>query len=647
MWRRGGLILAVMLCVSCWQRPARRPRIQALAIKKPSGSLGLEYETTTEKRTFDGGETRVTDGIFSQTLELETEGYVFHPKLVEFAMSGLIGFTQEEYEEEDEEENRSSTGRGDLLEFDLAADILREKLFPIRAYASRRDQVVPRRFAPSISLDDTRYGAIVRWADLKTPMALSFNHESIVENSDTEIGASQTDTWYVAYNVRAHLGSAGVLSLNLNHSTTSEDVYDTEVETDTVDIRHDVFLDSDNHHRLVTDIRYFEDKGDVPQRDFDYAARLVMDHTESFSTEYEIDYDYTEREQQTQEYYEAGAGFTHELFESLTTSAGVNISEKQTDSGLTSSRQGGNVTLNYRKRTRLGTLFLGAAANHRTTDVTGATTTLFTIDERHRLSDSAPAVLIHTDVVRTSIVVTDTDRNRLAEGLDYSITEMGNRIGLRYVPGGEIDVLVSYRHVEPGDNRTTELTTRWHASHAFSFGFTPYIRVVDRSVTIRPKRLRLLENDESIVTIGAEQKLGRLTLDAERRTVDSASSPYNSTSFGANYFITTINKARINMTAAYSDLQFTEEPTRETQIWSLAASAARPISRALSITCSAEYRDENDSDIASTESFVGRAGLSWAFRAFRFNADVEYSQTESETNTNENTWFFFRLERLF
>ena len=641
--------MVAVVAASCAPASSVNSEFQPLRLARPKGSVGVRYESTSEKTEGALGNVKTAGTTLEEFLELKTRGSVVHPNLLEFTASGLFGLSQEHFTEDD----RTDSANGDILEYDLAADILQQKLFPTHVYASRSDRLVPRRFESSLRVKRIRDGVRMRMADDRTPMSLEINREQVTEGIQSSVGeGAETQSWNLAYNAATSLGRAGRLLLGYLHNETQTDAVSESLIQDELKLNHNIFFFGNERHRLATRFRYNEQQGTTPITDVDLRTQLKLKHTDTFSTDYRIGYRDRQREELGQKLLDTQAGFTHQLYRSLKTTGRVYESEDRSSGGLTTTRSGGGLSVNYRKLTGLGTLFLGASGNSDVSSDKGVTNVLFVIDESHNLSSLLPTFLVEQNIVAGSIFVTDSAGKPLVEGLDYIVTQVGTMTSLRITPlGSDLnegdEVLVDYQYTRPGDNRQRTNTVSWYARHTFSFGLTPYVRFTDRNVTITPRSPGLLENDEQTTTLGAEQRLGPFTFSVERRTSDMATSPYRSMRYSGGYHAGRTDGTRFGISADYANFDFLAPNERTTRAFSASAKVERPLTKQLKITCGAGYRSEDDSVTGHTSSSVGRAGLTWAFRAFRLSTNAEHSWGSFPDGNTQYTAFNVTIERKF
>ena len=648
--RAGALLLAALACASCFPGGQRRRELKGTGMRITGGSLGMRYETEREKRTTQDSDVETVDTVMEEVLELNAEGAVYHPNLLEFTTQAAIAFTQEEYEEN----GRSDSQNGDLFEYDFSATMLREKRAPMTFYMRRSDELVPRRFAPSLSTQRTSYGFGAQWLSERIPMRFSFDSdESIEKQSSAGAETSSSENWVAAWSGQLNMDRAGTLSMGYSHGQTQEDVTSTTQETDEINLGHSIYIDSGERYRLQTNFDYLDEAGEPALTDTDVRAALNARHTRNFSTDYSLGLQERERDGLKEELTRWEAGFRHQLFESLVTTGRLHGSEEDLSSGLTTTRSGRLLQLDYRKGTPWGSLGMGTSFDTAESENKGLTSTSFVTNEAHNLSSALPSILVQRSIVVSSIVVTNAAGTQTyTETIDYTITQVGSRVHLYRSPASpniiEGDTVhVDYDFVQIGGITEESFTTSYYILHRFSFGFTPFYRYTNREADISPPQTDLQEDSETSVSFGFEQKLGRLTLNAEWRDTESETSPFRSARYSANYFVGSFEESRLSIGVEHSSYEFLGVPQRTTEVNSIRLTWERQITTNLGIGYGFEYRDENDSVSKTTTTMINRFGLLWSHRAMRMKMYLEQSSIEDQNDTTDRLLLAFSLQRVF
>ena len=162
--RYSGAALLYVVCVvflaGCRTQQTVPYGIKTLEFTDFSGHVDLvvrRQERDLKSKT-GTGETRSEETVFEESLSLETEGYMFHPNILEFGLAGMFGLVQEDFEDLIDGRLRETSSSGNLLEFDVHAQAFKRGTYPMSAFAQRRRGLVPRPFLPSLETITTNYG---------------------------------------------------------------------------------------------------------------------------------------------------------------------------------------------------------------------------------------------------------------------------------------------------------------------------------------------------------------------------------------------------------------------------------------------------------------------------------------------------------
>ena len=165
----------------CQTAPRGGQGVRNLAVTDIRGRL--EYVARVreqeQKSKVGAGDTSFKESIFEENLKLETEGSVYHPNFLEYALAGLFGLQQRDFERTYDERGRTSGDDGDVFEFDFEGHFLKKKPYPGTVYARQYRSLVPRPFLSSLQTTTTNYGFVWQYVDPKMPTNLQFNSTDV------------------------------------------------------------------------------------------------------------------------------------------------------------------------------------------------------------------------------------------------------------------------------------------------------------------------------------------------------------------------------------------------------------------------------------------------------------------------------------
>ena len=122
----------------------------------------------------DGDTTRDTEDRLREQLNLETEGFVGHPNLIELDLS--VGLRFEQLWLDSDTQDADQTSYENFWEYDVSALILKESKAPLTLYSRRRQTTIDRQFGGSLDNTLTEHGARLRVRDKTLPSLFQYFH---------------------------------------------------------------------------------------------------------------------------------------------------------------------------------------------------------------------------------------------------------------------------------------------------------------------------------------------------------------------------------------------------------------------------------------------------------------------------------------
>jgi hypothetical protein len=109
-------------------------------IQRPKLGLGAYCRLQDEERQTPGNETRFTDQKFRESLTLETNGWVYHPNLMEYRLFLEPTWQQETFRRSPPATDANQTTDEDtsLLAYDVEATLLKRKPVSLNLFADRK-----------------------------------------------------------------------------------------------------------------------------------------------------------------------------------------------------------------------------------------------------------------------------------------------------------------------------------------------------------------------------------------------------------------------------------------------------------------------------------------------------------------------------
>ena len=606
--------------------------IQSAVFTRPTGELELAYDhrTSVDRSSDEEAERefQVSNTAWKESIHLATQGFIYHPYLLELGLGGTFGLRQFETTETstglaDTDTEGSQRATGMLTDFDLSGLALQRKDYPFSFHARRQTDLLPRQFAGSIEQETTRLGAEqrLRWGISETELTLDRLQTRQSETQSLDVGTPSLDVVETSFgwHTRLNLAKRETLDWRLSHSTTQRQqesgAFDAgglsegltvgagETESDEQTealVEHRWDFGARRQLHLDSYLRGLEQRGARVYKQLDWRERFAADHTPKFSPKFSTFYTWSfqdfrqgvgdeqamvaggaaqqvtpQDQEQQQQLGRLGAGFSHQLYGSLRTNGDAYASQRTFSEGAVEDELNARIYWVYRKRNPLG--HLNAALGLRTVrrSETGSQTVATVIDEPVTLTGTTPQRLAHPRVVVGTVVVTDgTGLITYAEGADYRLRQQGNFTEIERVLGGAIPdpgpVLVDYQYEIGGDIETDTLGWLAGVRQDFNFGLSVYYRHESQTQTIGGQQgdegTELVPDNIETDILGTEYRYKGLLLRAEAEDRRATVSPLKATRLRAEYRIEPWRYLALHAGAGYTINRFPQEDDRDQDV---------------------------------------------------------------------------------
>ncbi|HRX84991.1 MAG TPA: hypothetical protein P5572_08235, partial [Phycisphaerae bacterium] len=366
-----GLAGAALLAAAGCRAPAeRRQGVDSVKLTNVGGHVEFIARDRRRNQTskVGTGNIRSQETIFEENVGLDTEGYIYHPNLVEFTAAGLFGLLQYQFEDEFDGRQRSAREDGELLEFDLSADILQKKPYPGTVFARRNRELEPRPFQSSLLTTTTNFGLVWQYVDERMPTNLQFTHTDVKLDplgGEEETGRQRNTSF--RFETAYVVNDRNAFSLTFEHLEVAEQPYELNYNSDELTLGHRLDFGTSQRFRLESELNLYRQEGTFNVDRLRWREVLRVDHTDTLRSRYA--FELQDRTQGTlagvqpigERSYRGDILFEHELYESLISQLQVYGQAQRFDSGLDIDRYGAFVNFDYRKINPWGVLL----ANYR------------------------------------------------------------------------------------------------------------------------------------------------------------------------------------------------------------------------------------------------------------------------------------------
>jgi hypothetical protein len=422
-------------------------------IQKPKLGLGGYYKIVDENRETPHLQTKTTNQKFRESMTIETDGWMYHPDLMEFHLAFEPEWQQETFRQNQVALNptHSSDRDASILAYDLGATLLKHKPLSLNIFANRKTGQIDFTNAQDSDIESDTLGTRLNFNNPTLPVSIALIHRKF---DQTGFYHSDEDRDEVQVAAR-HNAPKSATQLNMRY-TNSETTWTTFEATDissktmNTELTNAYFITDDNRARLDSQIYNMQaDYNGLDQTTWIVAEDLFWTNSKNLLTRYRADYNRREFDGSANEEKSLSAALTHHLDDRLTTDLGVAAATNDFDGGRQDLYKS-NLGFLYRRPIPSGSVELGAAYDYGETRRSG-TEKIIPTDDRLALSTGTETFLDKENVDLASIVVTDLSGATVySENIDYQIETVGPVVSIRRTLLGAIaegqQVIVHYNY---------------------------------------------------------------------------------------------------------------------------------------------------------------------------------------------------------
>ncbi len=409
--------------------------------------LGLEFSYEFEEETRSGPVTNRKDvtHTFSETLDIATTGWVYHPALVVYSLA--LSPEWEQMRDKSTQTQSSSLNKSTtfIQGYDVQITFLQHKPYTLSLLGHKSMSTIRNSFAGRTKREADMYASTLSLKNNVLPTFIRYSHRI---DKDTGFFRSHTKENDVSLTTSfsSNIGLTRLTSSYIDSTKTVDDsVNDTKKESfnlsnslSFLDNKNAVF-DTTMHYDKLTD-KFSEEEI------YSINESLELRHKTNLRTRYLFRY-----EDRTVERYRLNNklrkqtiigdfNLNHLLYENLSTSfsAGVNQSQSSNDEVITHRT---SIDFGYQRDIPWGNVRLTMGQGYRLVDVSKSSGISNISDEPRSLTTS-DAFLNNTDIDTSSIKVTDpTGITTYNETTDYVLSTVGSMTSIRCVSGAQFTAL--------------------------------------------------------------------------------------------------------------------------------------------------------------------------------------------------------------
>ncbi len=470
--------------------------------------LGLEFSYEFEKDERRGPyiNSEYRTMTYSEGLDIEAEGWVYHPAFVIYTLR-LSPEWEQTSGESDRGEKRKTRAflQGYFTEFTF----LQYKPYTLRIFANRQMSILKSSLAEKSKTESDTYGATLMLKYMVLPTIFSYNH---LESTQTGFYTTNKDTdeFRLSMKYKKNLGDTSLKAYYRNTTQTTHDILISTIQHK-ASLQNSYNLTEDKRVTLRSGLSYRQTQSNSTESTrYEVYENLLWRHRKNLTTRYTFRYNITDFEATSSESRALRFNLTHLLYENLTTSINADGTSNQFAGGRELA-YGAGLNFNYKRKIPWGMLNINMGHNYKLNKRDITANFIPVTDESITLNGYEITLLAKKHVDINSIVVTDnTGTTTYLKDIDYRVTEISSSIGIsRKIGTGitdEQEVYVSYSYFSNPAFDYSTFGQSYVVSLNLWSAWMIYYRL-DRSKQkflsgIQPDRLV----DDSIHTAGTELK---------------------------------------------------------------------------------------------------------------------------------------------
>jgi len=413
-------------------------------IERPQLALDLTYDFESEKREGPFIATKNSSHALKEKVDLQTAGWGFHPAFLTYTL-GLSPEWEQTVEKSDP--GRRVAHDSFLLGYSLDLTLLPYKPVTLSLFGRRQRSVLTSSLAGRSETESDTYGATLMLKNRMLPTMLAYVHTMLDQTGFFDSEESRDE---VRLQTR-HEEKSNDTNLAATYTALDRTSQGTTIHTENFagGAQNSYRITPDRRMLLNSGLNYRWSESDLYRSSgISLSESLNWKHTRNFSTNYQLTYTGDASGDTRVDTTSASAGFSHLLYENLTTSASGRGSHSSRGENI----YGGNLNFGYQRRIPWGTLYANTGHDYTVTTRSIGEEFLPVIDEAHILRTGDVTLLNNRNVELSSIVVTSADRSIVyLLDTDYRIEILGTSVRISRAPFGAIaegqTVLVNYTYL--------------------------------------------------------------------------------------------------------------------------------------------------------------------------------------------------------
>lgn len=558
------LVLGIVLATGtsdCWAQANAALRVrkstQEIAPFRLTGIDGYmtaRYLSDESSTSAAAGTARARQSNMTEELFLMTHSYVYHPSLLSLDLGGGPVLDKGSFGSD----GVTTNSRRQMFNFSGRATVLRDKPYNGALFYDRHNQTQNIGPAQVLLTENTRYGLNASLLSPFTPIPMQME---LTRSENQGTGADQViedRIDQVRFGMEGGVGKWGRSTfqyLGLRQDSLSGSsglpIHASRSSNDGVNVDTRLKFGARNEYELNNVVslntnRFTAGQGALTQlQDFRFGLDLRGRHSEDLQTFGRYNNNISKQGDQDMNLNSASAGFNIRINPALSGALAARGESNKTTQ-LSSTLYGIDGSAQYRRALPVGEAIAGYSVAYSQRDQQAAAPETRVIGEHVTLTGTTLASLGNDQIVAATLVVSNLTRTQtFVEGRDYVLSQLGLRLRIQRVIGGNIldgqEVLLDYAFATGGTYAASQLDNTFNLSWALKSYLSVFARYLDSAPhllsgtptsPLNPAKSTLYGTraEYPLSLLSQEILLGGL---AEREVRRETISPYKRSSFDA------------------------------------------------------------------------------------------------------------------
>ncbi len=425
---------------------------QFFYINRPKLAFDLAYEYTHEKRKGNNINSVDTKHDFVEAVKIETQGWVYHPALLDFTLGLEPKWSQTTEDHSSGSTLKSSDADTEMLGYYLDASIFQFKPYTLQFFTRQQDYDLNSSFAQRSNTRTKTYGGNLFLKYLTLPTSIGYIHN---DSKQTGFYTSSSNADEVRLNMRLpRENNKTDFTASFVDKKQDTNGIQTDIETLNTDIQNRLEFSNTRRRSLLSSAAFRQTQGTrLNNTTISFNQNLSWQHSDALNSNLNTHYNNSESGEFKNDTKSIGAGLSYHISDNLRTG----FSSEASDRGYPGGNErefGGRISCDFRHQSSIGVFALNTGHGYKLRNKDATDEFLTSVNEPVTLNTTQLVFLDQKNIVSSSVIVTNAASTVVYQlNTDYTLTEQLPYLRISRNPLGAIadgeTVLVTYQYKNP------------------------------------------------------------------------------------------------------------------------------------------------------------------------------------------------------